>query len=46
METKKLKKMKKRKQRKSKVVMDPNLSAEEKAEFVMKEKMPEPMDIK
>ena len=46
MEGKKMKKMRKGKRSKNKSMIRPNMSAEEKAEIRMKEKLPEPLNIK
>ena len=45
-ETKKSKKMRKGKRKKQKCLVKPGMSAEEKAEIRMQEKLPEPLDIK
>ena len=45
MENKRAKKVRKGKHQKKKMVMKPNMTAEQKAEFRMIEKMPEPLNI-
>ena len=46
MENKKIKKTRKGKRKKIKSLIKPNMSAEEKAEIRMIEKLPEPLNIK